>query len=137
MEGWASDDELTVWKLRNILERWPDLHTGITSNNEASIKVQLGWIRTLPKYCQLICEANKDRHSMWYNKRLPKNNTIQDIIWNDECSNQLDHHGRLCFRKMHNQQRLKPKLRICQRFIFGQEFHEVGQHLLLLLLKVL
>ena len=68
---------------------------------------------------------------MWCNKRLAKNNTTQDISWNDEYLNQLDHHGRLCLRKMHKQQRLKPKLRICQRLIFWQEFHEVEQHLLL------
>ena len=72
-------------------------------------KVELGWIRTRPKYFQLVQAANKEKRLIWCNERLAEKDTFHDVIWSDECSIQLDQHVRLCFRKSKQQCSLKPK----------------------------
>ena len=108
-EALANDDELTARKLRSILEeRWPDLQVSLATIKRER-KYDLGWIRTRPKYCQLIRAVNKEQRLTWCKERIAEKDTFQNVIWSDECSVQLDHHGRLCFRKVHQQRRLKPK----------------------------
>ena len=67
-------------ELRNILERWPDLPVSLATTKRAW-KYDLGWIRSLPKYCQLICEANKDKLLMWYNERLIKRKILFQMLF--------------------------------------------------------
>ena len=40
---------------------------------------------------------------------LADRETFDDVIWSDESSVQLDHHGRLCFRRKGQPRKLKPK----------------------------
>ena len=98
----ANDDELTARKLHSILEeRWPDLQVSLATLKHAR-KHDLGWICTCPKYCQLIRAVNKEQWLTWRKERIAED-TFQDVIWSGECSVQLDYHGRLCFRKKHQQ----------------------------------
>lgn len=108
-EALASDDELTARRLREMLEqKWPDLKVSLTTIKRAR-KYDLGWIRTRPKYCQLVRTANREKRLTWCKESLARKDTFQNVLWTDECSVQLDHHGRLCFRKIRHQRRLKPK----------------------------
>lgn len=36
----------------------------------------------------------------WFQKQLDNNEQFEDVIFTDECTAQLDHHGRLCFQKV-------------------------------------
>ena len=108
-EALAEDDELTARKLRDMLEqRWPNPKVSISSIKRVR-KHDLGWIRTRPKYCQLIRVANREKRLEWCQETITNKETFDNIIWTDECSVQLDHHGRLCFRKVKQPRKLKPR----------------------------
>ena len=89
-------------------ERWPDLQVSISTIKRAR-KYDLGWIRTRPKYCQLIRVANMQARLEWCQERIEAKDDFSDVIWSDECSVQLDHHGRLCFRRIKHPRKLKPR----------------------------
>ena len=95
-EAMASNDELTARRLREKLEdRWPGIAVSLSTVKRA--RRYLGWVATRPKYCQLIRKNNKEKRLEWC-KRM-ENEGFTDVVWTDECSVQLDNHGRLCFRK--------------------------------------
>ena len=99
-EAMADDDELTARKLRDMLEqRWPGLKVSISSIKRVR-KHDLGWICTRPKYCQLIRVANREKRLEWCQEMITAKETFDNVIWSDECSVQLDNHGRMCFRKV-------------------------------------
>ena len=41
--------------------------------------------------------------------QLDKNEKFENVVFTDECTVQLDHHGRLCFRKEKEQRLLKQR----------------------------
>ena len=105
----AEDDELTARRLKVLLEeRWPELRVSIPTIKRAR-KYDLGWIRTRPQYCQLVRVVNKQNRLAWCQERIDEKDNFKDVIWSDECSVQLDHHGRLCFRKVKQPRKLKPR----------------------------
>ena len=107
-DSMASNDELTSRKLREMLEdRWPDVKVSLSTVKRA--RRHLGWIATTPKYCQLIREGNKEKRLLWCKKMIETNEQFSDVVWTDECSVQLDNHGRLCFRRKGEPRKLKPR----------------------------
>ena len=104
----ATNDELTSRQLRMMLEdRWPDVKVSLSTVKRA--RKHLGWIATKPKYCQLIRDANKEKRLLWCKKMRDSGEKFSDVIWTDECSVQLDNHGRLCFRRKGEPRKLKPR----------------------------
>ena len=69
----------------------------------------LGWTSTRPHYCQLIRDANKVKRKEWCERQLKNNEQLGDVVFTDECTVQLDHHGRLCFRKKNEPRALKQR----------------------------
>ena len=105
----ADDDKLTAWKLKNLLEkRWPKLRVSISTIKRAR-KYDLGWIHTRPKYCQLVRVVNRQKRLVWCQERTEEKDSFENVIWGDECLVQLDHHGWLCFRKVKQPSKLKPR----------------------------
>ena len=103
-----NDDECTAKKLHELLlERWPHLNISVTTIKR--MRRKLGWVVTRPKYCQLIRDLNKQKRLAWCLDRIAAQDTFDNIIFSDECSIQLDSHGRLCFRKRGTPRKLKPK----------------------------
>ena len=76
-EALAENDELTARKV------------SICSIKRVR-KHDLGWIRTCPKYCQLIHVANKEKGLAWCQEMIKNKETFDNVIWTDECSVQLD-----------------------------------------------
>ena len=108
-EALAENDELTARQLRDMLEeRWPELKVSICTIKRAR-KHNLGWIRTRPKYCQLVRVANREKRLAWCQEMIKNKETFDNVIWTDECSVQLDHHGRSCFRKAKQPRKLKAR----------------------------
>ena len=104
-----SDDELTARKLKAKLAE--EFHS-LPNVSLATIKrcrKELGWVCTRPHYCQLIREANKEKRKKWYKIQLDNNEQFQNVVFTDECTVQLDHHGRLCFRKQKQSRSLKQR----------------------------
>ena len=112
----TKDDELTARKLRNKLrEEYTDIpEVSITTIKRCGDLVhictvcilllsyryrkRLGWTNTRPHYCQLIREANKMKRKEWCERQIQSKEQFGDVMFTDECTVQLDHHGRLCFR---------------------------------------
>lgn len=94
-----NDDEMTARKLKTKLG---ENFTNFPNVSLATIKrncKECGWVCTRPHYCQLIRDANKIKRKEWCQQQLDNNEQFEDIIFTDEYTVQLDHHGRLCFRK--------------------------------------
>ena len=53
----------------------------------------LGWVYRGSAYCQLMCSVNKEKRLGWARSHL------DDVIWTDETSVQLEAHRHFCYRK--------------------------------------
>ena len=97
-ESLRSNDELTARKLRTKLsETFPNAQE-VSLSTIKRCRKQLGWVCTRPHYCQLIREVNKQKRKECQ-RQLDNKETFDDVIFTDECSVQLEQHGKLCFRK--------------------------------------
>ena len=100
------NDEATAMQLRNILiEKYPDLDVSLSTVKRQ--RQQLGWVCTRPHYCQLIRNMNKVKRLVWCLEQLRVKENFTNVIFSDECTIQLEHHGRLCFRKRRQPRKLK------------------------------
>ena len=105
------NDELTARQLRDkLIIEWPELSLSVWTVRRARHK--LGWRATRPKYCQLVREANKKKRLDWCSERLAENDQFDNVIFTDECSVQLDSHGRLCFRKVNEPRMPKHPIKV-------------------------
>ena len=104
----AQNDELSSRQLRQLLEeQWQGLRVSLQTVRR--VRKNLGWVCTRPKYCQLVREINKMKRVEWCNAMLDANEKFQDVVWSDECTVQLDNHGRVCFRRKKQPRKLKPR----------------------------
>ena len=102
------NDELTARQIREKLEKkFPSLRVSLATVKRS--RRENGWVCTRPHYCQLIREANKAKRVAWCKKQLENCEQFEDVIFSDECTVQLDHHGRLCFRKQNQKRILKQR----------------------------
>ena len=102
------NDELTARMIRRKLEeKFPQLQVSIATVKRA--RKDNGWICTRPHYCQLIREANKAKRVVWCQQQLDNKEQFEDVVFTDECTVQLDHHGRLCFRRQNQPRALKQR----------------------------
>ena len=106
-ESLKSDDELTARKLKTKLAgEFPNL-PNISLATIKRCRKELGWVCTRPHYCQLIREANKEKKRRWCKIQFDNKERFENVVFTDECTVQLDHHGRLCFRKQKQPRALK------------------------------
>ena len=61
-------------------ERWPDLQVSLSTIKRAR-KYDLGWIRTRPKYCQLIRVANVQARLAWCQERIEAKDDFSDVMF--------------------------------------------------------
>ena len=107
-ECMKDNDECTGRQLHELLlERWPNLSVSIDTIKRE--RRALGWVASKPKYCQWIRDRNKQKRVDWCNEMISTNEAFDNVIFSDECSIQLDNHGRLCFRLRGEPRVLKPK----------------------------
>ena len=102
------DDELTSTKLKALLvQNWPDLNVSVDTIRR--YRRAEGWVCTRPHYCQLIRHINKRKRVAWCEEEIKSKDDFADIIFSDECTVQLEQHGRLCFRKRKQPRKLKQR----------------------------
>ena len=87
-----------------VREKWPSLVVSIST-----VKKERGCVSTTPKYCQLVREINMEKQVSWCKEQISVKETFDNVIITDECSVQLDNHGRLCFQKKTDSKKLKPR----------------------------
>ena len=104
-----NDDEMTARRLKTKLSEnfptFPDVSLATIKRN----RKESGWVCTRPHYCQLIRDENKRKRKEWCQQQLDNDERFYDVIFTDECTVQLDHHGRLCFRKEKERRILKQR----------------------------
>ena len=74
-------------------------------------RLKLGWVKTGPRYCQAVREANRVARLAFANKCITENETFSNVVFTDESSIWLERHGRICFRKKGMPAKLKPKVK--------------------------
>ena len=100
------NDELTAHTLYCLLkESYPELKLSLSTVRRA--RKDLGWVLTNPRYCQLIRDVNKEKRLSWC-EQIDDDDNFNNVIFTDECSVQLQHHSRKCFRKKGQQKKFKP-----------------------------
>lgn len=102
------NDELTARQIHSkLVGRFPNLHVSLTTVKR--IRRENGWVCTRPHYFQLIREVNKVKRLAWCQKQLDDGEQFENVVFTDECTVQLDHHSRLCFRKQKQPRALKQR----------------------------
>lgn len=89
------DDETTAYQLHQHLQ------------SILRCQASHGWTFRGSTYCQLIRAVNKQMHLEWAQQNV--NDTLDNVIWTDECSVQLESHRRFCCRKIGEAPRPKPR----------------------------
>ena len=67
----------------------------------------IGWVTSLPHYCQMIRDVNKEKRSLWCQQQLVNGEDFNDFIWTDECT--VIERKRKTYRRYGQPRRLKPK----------------------------
>ena len=120
------NDEATARYLRAMLvEKYPYLEVAISTIKHQ--RQAFGWVCTRPHYCQLTRNLNKNKRLVWCKEQHGVNEDFNIVIFSDECMIQLEHHGRLCFRKRKEPRKLKPRPNILQNCTFGEPYLHVEQ----------
>ena len=108
-ESLRNDDELTSRKLKcKLQEKFADL-PDVSLSTIKRCRREMGWVCTRPHYCQLIRETNKLKRKEWCQRQLDNKENFDNVVFTDECTVQLDHHGRLTFRKEKEPRTLKQR----------------------------
>ena len=104
----SENDELTSRQLRHLLiDKFPELSMSVSTVERA--RRELGWVVTVPKYCQLIRIANKEKRKEWCVRMLETEEDFHDVIFTDESSIQLETHRKRCYRRKDAPRKLKPR----------------------------
>ena len=98
-EAMAENKELTSRQLfHKLLEEFPGVKTSISAVKRA--RRELGWISKRTRYCAMISESNKDKRLKWCTERTEQHDLqLDDVIWTDECTVQLESHRKTCYHK--------------------------------------
>ena len=70
---------------------------------------KLGWRKCRPRYCQIVREANRNACLAFEQQCLDNNEDFGSVIFTDESTIWLEHHGKVCFRKEGTHGKLKPR----------------------------
>lgn len=61
------------------------------------------------RYCQLICNVNKEKRVQWGRDNL--HTSFDDIVWTDESTIQLENNRTFSFRKVGSALKRKPRVK--------------------------
>ena len=82
--------------------------------SEATVKrarKKLGWIKSGPKYCQLVKEKNRIARLNFCLEASRTNDNFANVIFTDECSVWMETHTKICFRRIGELPKQKPKVK--------------------------
>ena len=104
----CADDELTTRKLRELLtEKYPGLSVSLSTVKRA--RLELGWVISSPKYCQLIRQRNEEKRLEWCKKMKKDKEKFHNVIFTDESTIELECHRKRCYRRKRQPRKLKPR----------------------------
>ena len=72
---------------------------------------KLGWIKSGTKYCQLVKEKNRVARLTFCQKANNSNDNFSNVIFTDESSISMESHAKICFRRIGELPKHKPKVK--------------------------
>jgi transposase len=95
----AENTDLTSRQLFSALkEAYPTVEMSLSTVKRA--RRYLGWTAKRTRYCQLISDVNKEKRMEWCLDRVISDDLdLEDVIWTDECSVQLESHRKITYHK--------------------------------------
>lgn len=121
----TADNELTSRQLfSRFCASYPEVQVSIST-----VKRHLGWISKKTRYCALIQDVNKEKRLLWCKERIEKNDIeLDDVIFSDESSVQLESHRKTSYHKVDQPSRLCGRAKHPVKYMYGVAYlHEV-QH---------
>ena len=103
-EQMSRDDETTGLELQKLLAG-----SGVQVDTSMALRWRkvLGWTSKGTSYCQMIRNVNTEKGLVWARKN--KGMWLEDVIYTDETSVQIETHRRFCCYKRGQKPRYKPK----------------------------
>ena len=98
------DDETSAYQLHRLLR---SRGYNISLCTILRCRKALGWTFRGSSYCQLIRHANKQKRLDWAQQH--RDLALDDVVWTDECTVQLESHRRFCCRKRGQPAKNKPR----------------------------
>jgi len=82
----------TTELLKDIFVQWTVAYTYV-------VTTFIGWVSSLPHYCQMIRENNKQKRLLWCLQQRINCEKFKDVIWSDECTVAIERSRRTSRRK--------------------------------------
>lgn len=107
----AENTDLTSRQLYSALkEAYPTVEASLSTVQRP--RRHLGWTAKRTRYCQLISEVNKEKRMEWCLDRVISDDLdMEDVIWTDECSVQLESHRKTTYHKEGEPSRMISRLK--------------------------
>ena len=104
MEG---NDQLTTSELQESFHE--EFNFNPSESTIARARRNLGWIKSGPRYCQLVSEKNCVKRLEFATNCVKNKDTFENVIFTDESSIWLNCYNAVCFRKLGQEGRYKPR----------------------------
>ena len=104
MEG---DDQLSVSELQDAFNEEFGFRPSDSTISRA--RRNLGWIKSGPRYCQLVSAKNCEKRLEFAITCVRNRDKFENVIFTDESSIWLNCYNAVCFRKIGQEGRYKPK----------------------------
>ena len=101
------NDESTSLQLKAKLE--DDIAVFLSTSTIRKARIKQGWTLQGTAYCQLVRDANKVKRLEFAEQVLATGDTLDNVIFTDECSVSAEQYRRTCYRKIDEPQKRKPK----------------------------
>lgn len=82
--------------------------------NKINVVCCVGWISSIPHYCQTIRNVNKEKRRLWCHQQTVNNEDFKEVVFTDECTVMIER-KRKSYRRVNHSRKLKPKPKHPQR----------------------
>ena len=101
------NDELTA---PHLMERVNEkFGVNFSKSKIKRLRYKLGWRADNTRYCQMIKEKNKPIRLNHALGRIAAKDKFLDAMFSDECTVQMESHGKITFRKWYEPKKFRPK----------------------------
>ena len=100
-----NDEATRIAIQKNLAKQGVAVHASTVRRS----RKQQGWTLQTTRYCQLIKQKNKDKRLEFARQVLDSEDTFDVVIFSNECSVSLQQYRRMCYRKVGELTKRKPK----------------------------
>ena len=97
------------------------------SDYDHQVNSLVGWISSLPHYCQMIRENNEWKRLLWCLQQTVNGEKFKDVIWSDECTVMIER-KRKTYRRVGKPRKFKPKPKHPLKIHIWGQYQQKEQH---------